>query len=145
MKTNIKNNKSNKRISNKQFIKNVHFELENLGFKIPIYGDCYDSKFSLYKNYEISNNSQYLKPNYVSICEFVVGKKYNKEYYTVWDYRENQPFMKNIYCTYEGVFGRYDFTNKSDFLNHIQSDYVITEYELLLENKRKMNITPKSK
>jgi hypothetical protein len=49
----------------------------------------------------------------------VVGKKGKNEYFIVWDYRENQPYYGNEFCTYEGSFGRYDFQCKSDFLNHI--------------------------
>jgi hypothetical protein len=74
---------------------------------------------------------------YTSICEFAVGKVGRKEFFIVWDYRINQPFTKNSNCTYMGCFGRYDFNNKLEFLNHIQTDYGLTSFEnhLLLEKE----------
>ena len=121
----------------KKFEKEINNELESLGFYISYCGSDDDSKMGLYKPKPNPLKSDEWIDRYTSICEFAVGKVGRKEYFIVWDYRMNQPFEKNSNCTYNGSFGRYDFNNKSEFINHIQTDYGLTRFEnhLLLEKE----------
>jgi hypothetical protein len=113
---------------NKKFVKEVHKELKNLGYYIQYCGSDCNEKLGLYKPTKQILTSNF-RENFTSVCEFVVGKKGKNEYFIVWDYRENQPYYGNEFCTYEGGFGRYDFQCKSDFLNHINNDYGLTFWD----------------
>lgn len=74
---------------------------------------------------------------YFSVCEFSVHKKSKLEFFVIWDYRENQPFDKSIYCVYSNFgFGRYEFANRESFYNHINSDFGFTIFDRMrFENK----------
>lgn len=114
----------------KKFIKEVHKELEDLGYHIEYCGSDMAEKMGLFKPKPIPTETfHWFRDRFTSICEFVVRKKGGKEYFVVWDWRENQPYYRNEFCTYKGSFGRYNFQSKSDFFNHIGSDYGLPYWE----------------
>lgn len=60
---------------------------------------------------------------FIHHISFSVKKHNNKEQFIIWDKRIHQPLFKSEFCVYDGSFGRYEFTNKDEFYNHIKSDY----------------------
>ena len=87
-----------------------------IGFNVEYdYGSDYDGKYLVYNTDQ--NNEYELRLTYS------VSKHFNKERFIIWDKRIHQPLFKSEFCVYDGSFGRYEFTNKEDFYNHIKSDY----------------------
>ena len=73
--------------------------------------------------YLVFTHNQSMDNEYLHHITFSVNKHYNKERFIIWDKRINQPLFNSVFCVYEGSFGKYEFTNKEDFYNHIESDY----------------------
>lgn len=88
-------------------------------------------------NFKGKENYLTIENRYFSVCEFSVHKKSKLEFFVIWDYREKQPFDKSIHCVNSDFgFGRYEFTNREDFYNHINSDFGLTIFDRMrLDNK----------
>jgi hypothetical protein len=103
------------------------------------YSDWGNKSTVVRKNPEFKGKENQLTTEikYFSICEFSVHKKSKLEFFVIWDYRENQPFDKSIYCVNSDFgFGRYEFTNRESFYNHINSDFGLTIFDRMrFENK----------
>ncbi|MHA8074939.1 hypothetical protein ACRZ9O_10445 [Aquirufa sp. HETE-40SA] len=125
------------------FAEQLYNELESLGFYVCSSGSDLESKRSLFKpkvKPNFSNQTELVNylhdfegikqftEKYSNVCEFSVELIGKKEYYVIWDRRVNQPYEKSKNCVRKGFFyGKYDFKNKSEFLNHIQSDYGLSD------------------
>lgn len=108
------------------------------------YSDWGNKSTVVRKNPEFKGKENQLTTEikYFSICEFSIHKKSKLEFFIIWDYRENQPFDKSKNLVYPNFkfdfFGRYEFTNRESFYNHINSDFGLTIFDRMrFENKLK--------
>jgi len=106
---------------------------------VDSYSDWGNKSTVVRKNPNFKGKDNFLTTDnrYFSICEFSVHKKSKFEFFVIWDYRENQPFEKSIHCVNSDFgFGRYEFTNRESFYNHINSDFGLTIFDRMkLDNK----------
>lgn len=105
-----------------------------MGFEVVDSFSDWRDKFSVIRknpNYGGDEEMKIPIKKYIGVCEIGVFKDYRKEVFVIWDYRENQPFHYDEHCVSGGEFGfgRYDFTDREDFYNHISSDFGFTVWD----------------
>jgi hypothetical protein len=128
-----------KKVMSKKKTKELMIEVTNhintqMGFEVLDSFSDWGDKFSvLRKNPDYEGDEEMKIPfkKYLGVCEISVFKNYRKEVFVIWDYRENQPFYYDEHCVSESFlgFGRYEFTEREDFYNHISSDFGFTPWD----------------
>ena len=110
---------------------------KEFGYKVSDSFSDFGNKFTVLKKNPkcfVDDNVMTNELKYFSICEFSVYQKNNKEFYVLWDYRENQPLQKSKFWInpnlgFDLCFGRYEFNNRNDFYNPIFSDFGLTSFD----------------
>jgi hypothetical protein len=122
-----------------ELLKEVTSYIEkNLNLKVfDSFSDWGDKRTVVRNNPEcpLEENQIYLgykgPQKYFGVCEFSVLKKGEIEFFVIWDYREGQPFDNSFNCvSWEFGFGRYEFSDRESFYNHINSDFGYTIWDI---------------